>query len=466
MKLVQLAVFSLAVTCGMLAADWPQFRGPGALGLSNSPNVPVEFGPDKNVAWRTEVPSGKSSPVIIGDRIYITGTAGDELLTEAYERSSGKRLWRTSVSKRFDHRTHELNDRAVATPTADENGVYVFFPTFGLIAFDNGGKERWRVPLGPFESEHGMSTSPILFDGKVILVLDHMRDSWIAAYRASDGEQLWKTERESAVGAYSTPAVGRSVRSRSEIVVSGPNRVIAYDPETGRELWQVVGVGRAPKATPVIVDDIAYVWGGSGRSTGGAFPLERIMGRFDKNKDGILNVKELPYPMARTFETMEIRYGDGNGIVEPGELDGLPLARTVTIAIRLGGEGDVTKTHEVWNWEKRQTEVPTPLIYDGLVYMLHTGGILRTLSQETGELLRESRLPDYLDNIYASAVAANGNIYVSTEQGKVSVFTAGVEWKHLATNDLAEEIYATPAIVDDMLYVRTSKALYCFGSKN
>ena len=342
--------------------------------------------------------------------------------------------------------------------------MYVFFPTFGLIAFDTDGKERWRVPLGPVESEHGVSTSPILFEDKVILVLDHMRDSWIAAYSATHGKQICKTERESGIGAYSTPTVGRSKEGRTEIVVSGPYRVMAYAPETGRELWRVVGAGRAPKATPVVVDGVAFVWGGGGRSSGGAFPMDRFMARFDENKDGAMSVAELPYPMGRSFQAMDIRYGNGDGMIEPGELDDLPTARAVTLAIRLGGNGDVTNTHEVWSWEKGLTEVPTPLVYDGVVYMMHTGGILRTLSQETGELLHEGRLPDHLDKFFASTVAANGRIYAATELGKVSVFEAGAEWKHLATNDLAEEIYATPAIVDSRIYIRTNKALYCFGS--
>jgi len=209
---------------------------------------------------------------------------------------------------------------------------------------------------------------------------------------------------------------------------------------------------------------VAFVWGGGGRSSGGAFPMDRFMARFDENKDGAMSVAELPYPMGRSFQAMDIRYGNGDGMIEPGELDDLPTARAVTLAIRLGGNGDVTNTHEVWSWEKGLTEVPTPLVYDGVVYMMHTGGILRTLSQETGELLHEGRLPDHLDKFFASTVAANGRIYAATELGKVSVFEAGAEWKHLATNDLAEEIYATPAIVDSRIYIRTNKALYCFGS--
>jgi outer membrane protein assembly factor BamB len=163
---------------GVLGADWPQFRGPNASGLCRScGRLPTDFGPKTNVLWKTELPAGNSSPVLAGDRIFLTASEGDDLITLCLSRTTGKVQWRRSVRAARREAQHPLNHRAAPTAVTDGQSVFVFFADFGLIAYDLEGKQRWQLPLGPFNSQHGVVASPIYADGKVILVCDQDTDA-------------------------------------------------------------------------------------------------------------------------------------------------------------------------------------------------------------------------------------------------------------------------------------------------
>src|SRR5688572_14533346 len=172
----------------LFGADWPQFRGPNGSGLCPScGQLPTEFGPQKNVLWKTELPVGKSSPVLVGDRIFLTGSDGDDLITMCLSRINGTVLWRRSVRAGKREFQHTLNHRAAPTAVTDGKSVFVFFADFGLLAYDFEGKQRWQLPLGPFNSLHGIVASPIYADGRVILVSDQDTDAYIMAVDAENG---------------------------------------------------------------------------------------------------------------------------------------------------------------------------------------------------------------------------------------------------------------------------------------
>src|SRR5262249_43277012 len=161
-----LLLFPLLVS----AADWPQFRGPNASGVAEERGLPIEFGPFKNIVWKTSLPAGHSSPVLAGQRIFLTAYEGDSLLTICLDRASGKIQWRREVKAARKEKLHKLNDRASPTPASDGKNVYAFFGDFGLVSYGPNGNERWRLPLGPFTNLHGMAASPVLADGKLLLV--------------------------------------------------------------------------------------------------------------------------------------------------------------------------------------------------------------------------------------------------------------------------------------------------------
>src|SRR5438067_4145982 len=192
---------------GLFGADWPQFRGLNGSGLCPScGQLPTEFGPQKNVLWKTGLPVGKSSPVLIGDRIFLTASDGDDLITMCLSRTTGKVQWRRSVRAARREAQNPLNHRAAPTAVTDGKSVFVFFADFGLLAYDFAGKQRWQLPLGPFNSQHGVVGSPVYADGRVILVCDPDTDAYIIAVDADSGKIAWKKPRD-VINGYSTPII-------------------------------------------------------------------------------------------------------------------------------------------------------------------------------------------------------------------------------------------------------------------
>ena len=281
----------LVVASALSASHWPGFRGVNGSGVTNARNLPVEFGPDLNVLWRTPLPMGKSSPVIAGDRIFITSHSGDQRLVLALDRQTGRVLWRQELKKARDESRNNLNDAAASTPATDGQNVYVFFSEVGLISYGPNGNQRWRIPLGPFDSEHGMSTSPVFAEGKIVLLVDQIGTSYLSAFDSSDGSLVWKTERPSVMGGYSTPIVHHPRSGAAQILAASPMEMVGYSLETGERLWWVNGLAYQPKSVPVIDGDSVYVNVGGFRGGPGA-PFERMAERRDTNKDGKISLDE------------------------------------------------------------------------------------------------------------------------------------------------------------------------------
>jgi len=232
---------------GVLGADWPQLRGPDGSGLCAScGQLPTEFGPQKNVRWKVDVPEGNSSPVLAGDRIFLTASVGDELITMCLSRTTGKVQWRRSVRAGKRETQHTLNHRAAPTAVTDGKNVFVFFADFGLVSYDFEGKQRWQLPLGPFNSLHGVAASPVYADGKVILVCDQDTDAYVIGVDADSGKIAWKTPRDVTNG-YSTPVIYRPARGPAQIIAPGSYQLSAYSVVDGKLVWFVRGLTCQPK---------------------------------------------------------------------------------------------------------------------------------------------------------------------------------------------------------------------------
>ena len=246
---LQLSILPFLCVFFVHAADWPGFRGPNGSGVSEARGLPVEFGPNKNVLWKVAIARGASSPVLVQDRVLLTAADGKKRLVICLDSATGKRLWERSIEVTDPHHRHPLNDPASPTPLTDGSSVYAFFPEYGLVAYDLSGTEKWKLPLGPFVSLHGISTSPVLAGDKVILLIDQARGSFVAAFRTKDGRQEWKTERPDAAGGYSTPVVYSAPGSVSQVVVSSPRELAGYSAETGEKFWWVARMGEQPQTS-------------------------------------------------------------------------------------------------------------------------------------------------------------------------------------------------------------------------
>ncbi|MEX2263959.1 MAG: PQQ-binding-like beta-propeller repeat protein [Bryobacteraceae bacterium] len=454
----------------LLASDWPQFRGPNASGVSQDTKLPVEFGPERNVVWRTALPPGHSSPSVAGDKIFLTAFENEKLFTIAVDRATGRILWRREAPR---PRKHELerpaNSPVSASPVSDGRNVYVFFQDFGLLDYGPDGNEVWRMPLGPFNNPFGHGASPILTGETLLMVCDQDTDSFLLAIDKNSGRVLWRRDRPHAQRGYATPVLYQPPGKPLQVIVAGSYRLSGYDVRTGKEIW---GVGRLPwqiKPTPVLADDVIYFATYSGESDPGEQeilpPFDEALAKMDANKDGKLSKDEIVDPRSkdRFDEYLDL---DDTGYLEQRDWKQLQerrLGENSLRAYRLGGEGDLTERNFLWKNPRSLPNVPSPLVYRGVLYTLKEGGILTSFDIKTGEIVKQARLQGALGAYFSSPVAADGKIYAVSEEGKAAVIQAGATWELLGVNDLGDGCKATPAIADGKLYVRTYGALYCFA---
>jgi len=466
-----------------LAAQWSQFRGPNASGVATARNLPVEFGPEKNVVWKTELPPGHSSPVIAGNRIFLTAVEGEKfvvsgdkvtatedgkLWTFCIDRVTGKVLWKQPAPRPRREMFQRTNTATSPSPVTDGRYVYVFFGDFGLIAYDMQGVEKWRTPLGPFINQNGHGTSPILEGNSLILVCDQDSGSFMVALDKNTGKQIWRVERPEVTRGYGTPVIYRPRQGPAELIVPGAFLLISYDVKTAEKLWWVRGMSWHPKSVPVISGEMIYVHsvesGGEAENPTETPTFAETIVTYDANKDGRLDLKEFPPRMQSANTGLD---PNADGVVaenEWGFYRARRSARNSLLAVRHGGKGDLTTTNVVWSMNKFLPNVPSPLLLNGVMYLIKEGGILTSLNPVDGKLFKQQRLTAALGQYWSSPVSGDGKIYITSEDCKVTVLKPGAEWEILATNDLADVCFATPAIVDDRIYMRTKSALYSFAN--
>ena len=455
---------------GVYSQDWPQFRGPNAAGVSDDTNLPVAFGPQKNVVWKTAVPPGNSSPAVAGDRIVLTAAENEKLLTIALDRATGKILWRREAPRpRKQVIERPANGPVSASAATDGRNAYVFFQDFGLLAYGPDGNELWRMPLGPFNNPFGHGASPILTGNTLLMVCDQDTNSFLLAIDKMSGRVLWRTERPHAQRGYATPILYRPGGGDLQVIVSGSHRLSGYDLRTGKELWWIRRLPWQVKPTPVLDGDSIYFVTFSAETNPGdqeiVPPFAEALATLDRDKDGRLSKDEIvdPRTKARFEEYLDL---DNTGYLEERDWEHLRerrLGESALRAYRLGGQGDITESGLLWKNSRSLPNVPSPLIYRGVLYTLKEGGILTSFDTRTGEIVKQARLPGAPGEYFSSPVAADGKIYAVSEEGKVAVIRAGAKWEMIGVNDLGDGSRSTPAITGGKMYFRTFGALYCFA---
>lgn len=400
-----------------LAGNWPGWRGPGSNGVAPGTGFPTKWSKTENVLWKAELPGkGASTPVVWGERIVLTcGIEGKNgvLCLDL----GGKELWRQTIG------TEKQGKRAKASgcnPSAvtDGRNWYVYFKSGDLACLDFDGKIVWQHNLqesyGADTLWHELGTSPVLTSENVVVAVMHSGPSYLVAFDKAKGKLAWKQDRnlgapEEAAQSYTTPVVIKDGQGEI-IIVLGADHVTAHDAASGRELWRVGGLNPSGEkyfrsiASPVVADGIVIA----------------------------------------------------------------PYARGSTLtAIRLGGKGDVTKTHVLWTKKnKGNDDVPTPATQGGKVYLCTDQGELSCLDVQSGDVLWSGQAEKNRNAFSASPVIADGKIYVTREDGKSFVFEQGKEFKVLAANDLeGETVVATPVPIDGRLLIRTAERLYCIGDR-
>jgi outer membrane protein assembly factor BamB len=464
---ISLQVFLAFLT---LISDWDRFRGPNGSGVNESKGLPAEFGVDKNMRWRVALPPGHSSPILVGDRIFLTAYEGEKLLTFSLDRATGKILWRREAPKARSEKIDKRNSPASPSPATDGKNIYVFFGEYGMVSYGFDGNERWHVPLGPFNNVYGMGASPVVVDDKVVLVCDQSSGSFIAAFNLSDGSEKWRTARPEALSGHSTPSILKS-GGKSLIVAPASFRMDVYSADTGESVWFIHGLASEMKSVPVIEGDTIYINGYNtpendpGKQIAIA-PFEDVLKTNDKDGDGKISLAEVPDQRTKTYFPYIDLNGDGFLDAYEWKMYAAIMGATNSLmAVKIGGHGDVSASAVEWQFHKSIPQLPSVVSYRGVVYMINDSGVLTTLDAKTGEMLKQARLRSVSDKYYASPVASDGKIFFASQSGTVAVLKAGGDQEMLAANKIDEDIYATPAIADGRIYLRTVAYLYCFGEK-
>lgn len=451
--------------------DWARFRGPNGSGHAIGDRFPTEFGKDKNMLWRLPLPQGHSSPIIWKDRIYLTAFRGDALFTMAIDRATGTLLWERQAPETKTRILDKRNNPASPSPVLEDNRVYVFFPDYGLIAYDAAGKELWQKRLGPFDNIYGMGASPVIVGDQLILACDQSIDSFLLSLDKNTGKEKWRTPRPEAKSGHATPILWKAPDGRDQLLLPGSFLLTAYDVMTGEKIWWVRGLSFEIKSTPVIHGNTIYINGyGAAENDPGRKvnvpPADEVWPVADADKDGVISKAEFPkYTAAFWFTVADLNL---NGTVTKDEWEYYRAAldsENGMLAIRLGGTGDTTDKAVRWKYQRAVPQLPSPIVFQNVLYMVNDGGIVTTLNPETGELIKQGRLTGALGAYYASPVAAGGYLYFMSERGAMAVLPPGGDLTPMVVNDLGEDTYATPAFTDGKIYIRTVEALYAFGAE-
>lgn len=416
--LASLAHAGFLLSLNLPAADWAGWRGPDGLGVSSEKSAPLSWSKDRNVAWKAAVPGrGASSPIVVGDRVYLTTQMPDTgLHLLAYERATGKLAWDHEVA-RGQLPAHDLHNMATPTPASDGRRIWVLFGTGDLVCVEADGKAVWRRNLtrefGPLKTNHGYGSSPMLDGNRLYVVRMHQgADSFVLAVNAATGETLWKQDRslparDEGKDSYSTPIFHRHA-GRMEVVVAGAEVLDAYAPDTGEKLWSVKGL-------------------------------------------------EVPHPYGRTIAGPTA--GEGVVVTVASGFQN----RGYTVGVKAGGKGDITASHKLWTSPRYSADCPTPVIANGLLFSIRDDGMASCLDLKTGESRWQERL--FTDNVKVSPLAVAGRVYFTSGQGNTVVVRAAPQFEVLSRNDLKEYTVSTPAFSGGCFYLRTESGLYCLAER-
>jgi outer membrane protein assembly factor BamB len=448
--------------------SWPGFRGPNCSGVGVGATPPVEISPSNSVLWKVQVPWSPSSPCIWDGQIFLTAYADDELQTRCYSRQDGTLTWTRGV-KPDKLESFHITDSSPAVPTPATDGKYVvsYFGSFGLICYDLKGTEVWRHPLPIVMSAGGYGTgsSPLIAGNFVVVDRDQDVGSSLLAVDLATGKTAWETPRPEAHGSFGTPILWEN-NGVNEVVTPGSLRIKGYSLATGVEDWVIPGTASFACTTPVVGDGVLFFAAWShGKADSPWPPWEKFLEAYDKDKEGFINLSKFD-PVTRAY----MRGLDLNrdGKIDKTEWDAIQAnaakGNNVLIAVKQGGHGDISQSHVAWKFDKGLPYVPSPIFYDGRIYLIKTGGMLSSVDAKTGQPYYTQERIDAPGDYYSSPVAGGGQIYVASLDGKLTVVKAGGDKPEvLHQANFGERILATPAIVGDKLYLRTQTTLYAFG---
>jgi outer membrane protein assembly factor BamB len=410
LRLTLLAACALSAATVSVAGDWPAFRGPGGNGIAAAQSVPLHWGPDRNIRWKTPLPApGNSSPIVSGNRVFISAASdeGHNRGLDCFDCDTGKLLWSKSV--RFDGKdpTHQTNPYCGSTPAADGKRVVVWHGSAGLYCYDYDGNALWSRDLGTFTHIWGYGSSPIFHGDRILLNCGPGERTFVTAIGAADGKTLWQVDEpggtsgeggaDTWTGSWSTPVLIR-FEGRDQVLVSLPNHVKAFDTQNGQLLWSCGGLGKLVYTSPVVSEGIAVAMSGY--------------------------------------------HGPA-------------------IGFKLGGTGDITDSNRLWQTtEKNPQRIGTGVAAGGHLYMANEQQLAQCLDMRTGRALWTSRMPAGV--IWGSPVLVGDRLYVANQRGATVVFRTNPEkFELLAENELGEASNSTLAIVDGRIYLRTSGHLFC-----
>jgi outer membrane protein assembly factor BamB len=460
-----------AVTAQQGPTSWARFRGPNGSGHATGASYPTEFGATKNLLWKTPLPKGHSSPIVWRDRIYLTAFRGDDLFTIAINRADGKILWERQAPTTKTKVVDKRNNPASPSPALEDNRIYTFFPDYGLIAYDEEGQEQWQLPLGPWDNIYGMGASPVIVGDLLVLACDQSNGSFLLALDKRTGKERWRTPRPEAKSGHATPILWKAPDGSDQILLPGSFLLTGYDARTGEKKWWVRGLSFEIKSTPVIHGDMIYIngYGAPENDPGRKInvpPADEVWPTADADRNGLLTQAEFPKYSAAFWFTVADLNSNGSLTKEEWEYYRAALdSENGMLAIKLGGSGDTTETAVRWKYQRAVPQLPSPIVFNDVLYMVNDGGIVTTLNPQTGELIKQGRLTGALGAYYASPVAGGGHLYFASERGAIAVLPPGGDLTPLVVNDLMEDVYATPALVDGKIYIRTVEHLYAFGTK-
>jgi outer membrane protein assembly factor BamB len=426
------------------AGSWPSFRGPNASGVADGQHLPDRWDgkTGQNILWHTAIPGlAHSSPVVWGDRVFVTsaissrpnatfkpglygdGDASDDRskhkwVLYALDKRTGKIVWdRVAFEGEPGNKRHIKSTYASASPATDGRIVVAWFGSQGVYAYDINGVLLWRVDLGRVDMgaydipsyEWGPASSPVIWNGLVLLQCDTQADSFVLALDEDTGKVVWKTDRQE-LPSWGTPTV-MTIGDRAELVTNAANFIRAYDARTGEELWRLGGSSKITAPTPILANGLIIV--ASGR----------------RPERPIFAVR----PDARGDLTLDREHTSSAGVA--------------------------------WSKNARGPYMPTPLAYDGILYSLNNDGVFDAYDVTTGKEVYRQRLDPVGSGFSASPVAADGRLYLSNEDGDMLVIAAGRQFRLISTNRIGELLMATPALSDGVMYVRSSSSLFAIGQR-
>ena len=393
------------------AQEWTRFRGPNGIGTSDSKGIPTTW-TEKDFRWRVAIPGeSHSNPVFWGDQIFLESALGDakERLILCLKKEDGSELWSRKVALSKNPK-HNLNSFASSTPAVDKDRVYALFADtekYLVKAWDHAGKELWTVNLGPFDSQHGLGTSPVVYEDHLIVTNDQDGDSFIVALDVKTGKTVWKCPRRGVKQntAYGTPMIlERKGQPTQILTTSNAHGISALDAKTGAMLWEAHVFDKRAVSSPVVVGDLVFGTCGSG--------------------------------------------GGGNYVA----------------AVRLGGKGDVTSSNLAYTVKGAAPYVPTMVSSGERLYWIDDTGVASSIEPATGRIVWKERVSDKV-SFYGSPVMIDGKIYQVSSKGEMFVLAASDDFKVLARNPMGEGSHSTPCVDGDRLYLKTFTHLVCLGGK-